>query len=106
VLPQNPPENSQWLQWWTDEEERENWVHCLGNLVLLSRRKNSQARNYDFETKKDKYFKKKGVSPFALTTEVLNEDKWTPDTVKKRQKRLVETLKNVWNLHYPLIRTK
>lgn len=55
VLPQNPKSDSEWCKIWQDEA-REKWVHRLGNLVLLSRRKNAQAQNYDFEKKKTKYF--------------------------------------------------
>ena len=48
VLPQNPPEVSQWIEWFPDEEERKQWTNRLANLVLLSRRKNGQALNYDY----------------------------------------------------------
>ncbi len=33
-------------------EAREHWLHKLGNLALLSKRKNSEAQNYDFKKKK------------------------------------------------------
>jgi hypothetical protein len=72
VLPQNPASNSIWVKWFPSQEERERYVNRIGNLVLLSSGKNSQAQNYDFELKKQKYFTtKNGVSPFALTTQVL-----------------------------------
>lgn len=77
VLPQSPSANSKWLEWWPDEEERYANVHRLGNLALLSRRKNSQASNFDFDRKKEEYFKRGGVSPFPLTTQVLNKEEWT-----------------------------
>lgn len=98
VLPQRPPVNSQWLEWFPDEEQREAWTHRLGNLVLLSKRKNSQAQNFDFERKKREYFQRQGVSSFAITTEVLNAKEWTLEIVEERQKRLVETLSRVWRL--------
>jgi uncharacterized protein with ParB-like and HNH nuclease domain len=104
VLPQTPPMKSKWLEWWPDEEEREDNLHRLGNLALLSRRKNSQAKNYDFEKKKGKYFKRGGVSPFALTTQVLNESKWTPEVVEERQKQLLAKLKDIWDLTMPIRR--
>lgn len=98
VLPQRPPVNSQWLQWFPDEEQREAWTHRLGNLVLLSRRKNGQAQNFDFERKKREYFQRQGVSSFAITTDVLNDKEWTLEIVEERQNRLMETLKRVWRL--------
>lgn len=98
VLPQNPPLDSEWLEWFPDEEMRGEWTHRLGNLVLLSKRKNGQASNFDFQRKKREYFQRNGVSPFAITTEVINEEKWTPEMLEDRQERLLEKLKGVWRL--------
>lgn len=99
VLPQTPEEDSEWVLNFPDDEEREAWVHRLGNLVLLSRKKNSAARNYDFEKKKTKYFTSSGkASPFALTSQVIHEDEWTPDVLEARQKDLVGRLKKLWSL--------
>ncbi|MEH2124759.1 DUF262 domain-containing protein [Nostoc sp.] len=56
VLPQNPISNSVWENWFATQEERDQYVNRIGNLVLLSSYKNSQAQNYDFELKKQKYF--------------------------------------------------
>ena len=97
VLPQSPKENSQWLNWFPLREDREEYLHRLGNLVILSRQKNSSAGNYDFEIKKEKYFNKP-VSTFALTVQVLKEQKWTSEILEKRQKYLLGTLKQIWQL--------
>ncbi|QIL81367.1 DUF262 domain-containing protein [Diaphorobacter sp. HDW4A] len=99
VLPQTPPESSDWINWFPDEEERDGWTHRLANLVPLDRNKNSSASNYDFAKKKDAYFKGKGkASPFVLTQEVRSESKWTPKLLAKRQQRLVSVLKDHWDL--------
>lgn len=98
VLPQNPLEGSQWLKWFPQEEERLQYTHCLGNLVLLSRSKNGQAQNFDFDRKKDEYFQRRGVAPFALTTQVLQKDEWTSEVLEGRQEQLVGMLKNSWRL--------
>ncbi len=98
VLPQNPAEGSVWLDWFPDEEERSEYTHKLGNLVLLSRRKNGQARNFDFDKKKQQYFQKGGAAPFALTSQVLATDEWTPEVVEGRQKELLGGLKTAWRL--------
>ncbi|MFT4269204.1 MAG: DUF262 domain-containing HNH endonuclease family protein [Xenophilus sp.] len=99
VLPQTPPDGSDWLQWFPDEDERDAWTHRLANLVPLDRNKNSSASNYDFAKKKDVYFKGKGkASPFVLTQEVRSEGEWTPKLLTERQKRLVSVLKQHWNL--------
>lgn len=99
VLPQNPSPDSLWVKSFPSQEERDQYVHRLGNLVLLSHPKNSEAGNYDFLLKKEKYFtSKKGISNFALTTQVLMEDTWTAEIIERRQKNLVGKLKEVWRL--------
>ena len=99
VLPQTPAPNSVWVQWFPTEDLREKYTHRLGNLVLLPRRKNSEAQNFDFDVKKQKYFSSaKGVSSFALTSQVLKETDWTPAIVENRQTQLLGTLKSLWRL--------
>lgn len=98
VLPQNPQVDSQWAKDFTDEERIE-WTHKLGNLLLLNQRKNSQARNYDFATKKSRYFTTHtGSAVFALTTQVLSHDLWTPRVVAERQLDLSQRLIREWDL--------
>ena len=97
VLPQTPNTDSEWTTVFPDEGEREYWTDRLGNLVLLSRRKNSQAQNYDFERKKRDYFQT-SVSVFPLTVDVQNESEWTPSVLDCRQKRLVDLLRVEWRL--------
>ena len=98
VLPQTPAAGSVWLSWFPNPDERDLWVHKLANLVLLSRQKNSQAQNYDFDQKKREYFQKKGVTTFAITSQVLNQQEWTPALLEKRQDELIGRLKNEWQL--------
>lgn len=102
VLPQNPKPESEWFEWFDHEETRQRDVHRLGNLVLLSRYKNSSASNYDFATKKQKYFGgRDGVSPFVITTQALKEIEWTHDVVERRQKDLIGCLTKLWRLDEP-----
>ena len=96
VLPQTP--TGEWLKWWPDLKAREEWLNRLGNLVLLNRRQNSSAKNYDFKTKKEKYFTKSGISPYAITSQVLSETEWTPEVVERRQEILVDKLTEIWSL--------
>ncbi|MBN6187772.1 HNH endonuclease [Aneurinibacillus sp. BA2021] len=98
VLPQTPKKDSQWVKWFPHDIERSKFVHRIGNLVLLSRSKNSQAKNYEFEKKKNEYFVRKGVSSFAITPQVLQEDEWTSTIIEKRQEKLVNVLKKIWRL--------
>ncbi|HKX10212.1 MAG TPA: DUF262 domain-containing protein [Stellaceae bacterium] len=98
VLPQNPHEGSDWLVWFQDPAVREKFVHTLGNLALLTRKKNSAASNYDFERKKTAYFAQGGVSPFVITTQVLQHTTWTPAIVGERQEELLQKLETHWRL--------
>jgi uncharacterized protein with ParB-like and HNH nuclease domain len=96
VLPQNPASDSVWNKEFKDPEK---YVHKLGNLVLLTRAKNAQARNYDFDKKREKYLQpKNGMTTFALTTQVLQTTSWTPKTIEKRQENLVNMLIDSWSL--------
>lgn len=98
VLPQNPTGESEWTKLFTPEQ-REQWTHRLANLVLLNQAKNSQAQNYDFAKKKDKYFNSgQGTPTFALTLWVVNKGAWTPDLLEARQTELVDALVDEWQL--------
>ena len=99
VLPQNPKMDSDWFQKWPDISEQKYWLNRIANLVPLTRQRNSAAQNYDFETKKTKYFQtKNGTSSFTLTTQVLNVSEWSPAVVKQRQADLEQVFSTKWNL--------
>lgn len=100
VMPQKPKKESQWMLDWADDDTREYWLHKLANLVPLTRKKNSQAQNYEFATKKEKYFcDKNGITSYALTTEIIAERVWTPEVVAERQKRLIGIFAKYWKLY-------
>ncbi|MBB4303886.1 hypothetical protein GGD81_002938 [Rhodobium orientis] len=99
VLPQTVDESSQWADWWPDLNERQRWVHRLANLVPLNKRKNSSAQNYEFSKKCDIYFSgTNNVSSYALTSQVIAQEKWVPRIVKNRQKTLIRALMHGWEL--------
>ena len=100
VLPQTPPEDSQWRHWFTNEE-RETWTHKLANLVLLSRRRNTAASNRPFREKIDTYLMRKGATPFRLTQEIRDESEWTPQVLQRRQRELIDKLSDEWRLQGP-----
>jgi hypothetical protein len=98
VMPQQPRSDSCWLEWVPSAEDRLRWVHRLGNLALLTRKKNSAANNYDFDRKKTAYFTKGGVSPFVLTTQVLQHAEWTLAVMEERESQLLGILETHWRL--------
>jgi hypothetical protein len=79
---------------------------------LLSKRKNSQAQNFDFETKKTRYFSdlkdRAGyVTTFPTTTNVLRvEGRWKPEVVSENQARYIEVLASAWRLGGPSLRNE
>lgn len=98
VLPQNPSASSMWLRIF-DEPQRVYWTHRIANLVLLNRTKNAQAQNHDFLVKKEKYFTgKKGVVAFALTSQVISAQEWTPELLEHRQRETLRLLAGTWDL--------
>lgn len=99
VLPQHPSGDSEWMKLWPDTQTQRFWLNKIANLVPLTRQRNSAAQNYDFNTKKIKYFQSKnGTSSYTLTTQVINIAAWTPEVVEARQKDLEEIFISKWNL--------
>jgi len=95
ILPQTPPKNSEWVKLFS-EQERIEWTNKLGNFVLLSGNKNSQAQNYDFNEKKMVYFKKKSTC-FRITHELEDIEKWTLEKLKTRHQKLLNDAKEIFS---------
>lgn len=94
ILPQSMKD-----QYWQDRftlEQQRSLVHKLGNLTLLSGRKNSAAQNYSFDRKKDVYTKRGLKVSFDITKEVCNEFDWTPQIIEMRQEKLINKAKGIW----------
>ena len=99
VLPQHPSADREWMKLWPDTQTQRFWLNKIANLVPLTRQRNSAAQNYDFNTKKIKYFQSKnGTSSYTLTTQVSNIAAWTPEVVEARQKDLEEIFISKWDL--------
>lgn len=95
ILPQNPHETSQWNNDFSNED-REFWTNKLGNLVLISRRKNSSQGRLDYVEKKTKYFKN-NIELFRNSLRLFNEYiLWTPSDIKRNQEQVISKLE----MHY------
>jgi hypothetical protein len=90
ILPQNPDKASQWVRDFT-EEQREQWLHRLGNLILLSRRKNTSMGNLDFAAKRDRYFADR-VENLPNSVRVLKLTDFKPTDLDARHKELLAKL--------------
>lgn len=98
VLPQNPKDDSVWTRAF-DDGQRDKWTHRLGNLLLLNKRKNSEANRKEFDEKKSTYFlSANGTVTFALTSQVLAEPAWNVAVVEGRQAKLLKVLVSEWRL--------
>ena len=98
VCPQTLEPGSQWAEWYTDLDSHSLWLHSIANLVLLNFRKNSSARNFDFDKKKTKYFAPGDTSAFTLTNEVRAFKTWKPEDLEVRREVVLGRLARDWEL--------
>ena len=91
VLPQNPKNDSEWNKIFT-KDERAKWTNKLGNLVLISKRKNSSLGNCDFKEKKEKYLKSRIDAFNGSKVFIESNDKWTVDVLQDRQAKNIKML--------------
>jgi hypothetical protein len=96
VLPQNPSPTSQWVKDFT-EEKRKMLTDTLGNLVIITRRKNASQSNRDYVEKKAKYFEK-NIDTCPNSLRVLRNAAWTPRELDENQKTVMDQLKKYFAL--------
>ncbi|GAG12459.1 unnamed protein product, partial [marine sediment metagenome] len=93
ILPQNPKHDSQWEKDFSDKE-RIDLTDKIGNLVLISRRKNSSQGQSDFELKKKKYFEN-NIELFRNSVRVLtNNSKWSPIELNANHVNVIAKIEN------------
>jgi hypothetical protein len=92
ILPQNPTGASQWAKDFS-EEQREAWLHRLGNLMLLSRRKNTSLGNLDFANKRVRYFEDR-VESLPNSQRLLAMGSFALTDLESRHKDLLQRLTN------------
>lgn len=90
ILPQNPKSDSQWLKDFNDTQ-RQKWTNKLGNLIILSRRKNSSQGNLDFNQKQQKYFK--GNVELGRSAKIMACQTWTNEDVQENHDAALSKLK-------------
>ena len=93
VLPQNPKPGGLWDAAF-GAQEHAKLVNTAGNLVLLSKSKNSSAGRKEFDDKKVTYLANR-VSDFPRSVQVLKYPVWTPDVIRQRTEEFARiVLKN------------
>ena len=92
ILPQTPAKGSQWEKDFNDDERAE-YTNMLGNLVLISKRKNSEQGRLDYKDKKEKYFKKVSSSCANSLRVMRDYDVWNVSSLQKNQNECVEKIR-------------
>ena len=83
-----------------NEAQADKWLNKLGNLTLLSGRKNIRASNNPFG-EKTKIYKGKGfdgTTAFLISQRIIDEKDWTEENVKKRQQWMVKQIENIFGV--------
>ena len=92
VLPQEPKPGSKWLEQHSSGEIPD-YVHSVGNLVLISKAKNSSASNNEFEQKIKKYLSPR-VSDYPRSAQVTSYPSWTKKIIQDRTNEAVQNFLN------------
>lgn len=91
ILPQNPADDSQWNNDFS-EEERDHWTDLLGNLVLITTKKNTSQGRLDFSDKKTKYFQNR-ITTCPNSIRVLQSTRWGKKDLERNQLLVLEKLR-------------
>lgn len=96
VLPQKPAAGSKWRADFSDEQRKE-LTNRIGNLVLITTKKNTSQGNSDYDVKRTKYFAKK-VNTCPNSLRVLQNLYWTPVELLANQKTVVDKLRHYYKI--------
>jgi hypothetical protein len=86
IYPQNPPQERR-LQ------NHARVVGRIGNLTLLDKALNTNIKNADFPTKKDKAY---ATSKIEITQELLNFSDWDEGAIAARQQQFAGLAEKIW----------
>lgn len=94
VLPKGTRIHPSWRRAFPKPEFASDYCQRLGNIVLLSGEDNNRADSMSWEDKRV-YFAR---SQFVLAREACVETEWTPATIDRRTKMLINRLLKDWKL--------
>ena len=100
VLPRKPPKDRQWLKSFGRLEGIKEHADRLGNLTLLTGKRNREADTKDWPVKRQILKKCVEVDRrnFRLTSEAAEYAHWTPLVVQSRTEKLITVLFTHWGL--------
>jgi hypothetical protein len=108
ILPRAFKKDPYWLKKFT-EDSAELWVNTIGNLTLLSGKKNISASFKSFSTKITKNYSEKGedgITRFLITQNIVNKfakDKdfeWNEESIKSRRKWVIGQIEKIFNIKF------
>jgi len=94
IYPQTPKDT--WIDAFSNlksTKQRNKYTHFLGNLLLLSSKKNSQGSNKPFKDKKEIF----SAGSFN-EIEVSKYEKWTTKEIDERSEKILEFMNERWHL--------
>ena len=99
ILPQQPKGIHEWdaVLGENPDETLQMWLHNIGNLTLTGY--NSELQNGSFEQKKERMIGGYAHDRFSLSSNVLQLDKWTIESIENRCNDLTNRILEVWS--YP-----
>lgn len=81
------------------DEIKNNWLHTIGNLTLLTGKDNSKIGNKPYNIKKDKYINENKL--IVLNGMFKDYDKFTLNEIQQRGKYLIDIFDNYFKLPTP-----
>jgi hypothetical protein len=96
VLPQKPAAGSKWREDFSDEQRKE-LTNRIGNLVLITTKKNTSQGNADYDVKRTKYFAKK-INTCPNSLRVLQSKQWTPVELLANQKTVLDKVRQYYKI--------
>ena len=89
------PRKIQHTEWQIELDQHEEWIHRLGNLALIDRRKNASLSNKVFAEKKIRY--QGAIETRANTNYIfMKYPTWDIDTIQENHHRVVNLLKDYY----------
>lgn len=97
ILPQTPSDG--WLEKWPNKEERNRYIHDLGNLCLTT--DNSSYGNKPFKQKRGEAgvpYRCYARGDLVMERDLAQYDDWSKDSLCERRNRMIAWAKDRWRL--------
>ena len=98
LLPTNVPDKSPWLKQIPDPQERQACNRLLGNLSLVSKQQNKEARNQGLDAKLRVLFPDGQPSAHAITNHLIGARSWNAVDIRARDALLLKRVREIWNI--------